>query len=363
MDTSACDITFDTRGRCNYCTEFMHRIESRETTDKIRRRDQFIEQVRESGRGKEYDCIVGVSGGIDSSYTLYLTKKHGLRPLAVHLDNGWNSELAVHNINNLVNCLGIDLYTHVIDWEENRDLQLSFFKANVIDIEMLMDNAMKALNYRMTDKYGLKYILAGSNVMTEGFRMPDGWGHFKYDVRNIRCIHRRYGSVPLQTHPLISTLGYIWYEFVRGVSWVAFLDFFCYRKADALGVLQREVDYKAYPYKHYESVFTRFYQGYILPRKFGIDKRRVHLSALIVSGQMTRDEALKDLQSEPYTDPKSLSKDRTFVMKKLGFSEESFADYLRQNPIPHRAYGSERIVWSTLMRLYRAVGPLVGSHR
>lgn len=356
MDTSAPDISFDTQGVCCYCTEFLGRLTRvrAEVADHLAHREAFIRRVKADGRGREYDCIVGVSGGVDSSYALLLAVEHGLRPLAVHLDNGWNSELATHNITSLVTGLGVDLYTHVIDWEENRDLQRSFFAAHVVDIELLMDNAMYALNYTQASARGLKWILAGTNLATEGMAMPTGWNHFKFDERNIRRIHARFGSLPIRTHPLMSTFDWLWWEHVRRVKWVSFLDYFPYDKFQALERLQAECGYKPYPYKHYESVFTRFYQAYILPRKFGADKRRTHLATLVVTGQMTRDAALAQLEGSPYPDPRQELEDREFVIKKLGFTEESFGEYMRAPAVPHRAYGSEVWLYEALLRASRA---------
>jgi N-acetyl sugar amidotransferase len=344
MDTTAGDISFNEKGVCNFCSAFINSLEKNQAiaVEERIQRDDFIAEVKASGKGKRYDCIVGVSGGVDSSYALFLAVKNGLHPLAVHLDNGWDSELAVYNISSLVKKLNVDLYTHVIDWPENRDLQRAFFMANVVDIEMLVDNALQALNYQQAEKYRLKYILSGSNLSTEGLTMPPKWNHFKLDERNIRCIHRRFGTLPIKTHPLISTAKYIWYEFVRGIKWVAFLNYFPYNKSEALRALKEEVGYKPYPYKHYESTFTRFYQAYILPRKFGFDKRRVHLSALIASGQISRKQALRGLEQSPYPDPEQEKQDRAYVIKKLGFSEESFEDYMRAPGVPHEQYGSEK---------------------
>jgi len=357
MDTSAKNIVFDENGVCNYCSDFTVVLDKARLSvaDSIAAKDQFIAKVKESGRGKQYDCIVGVSGGVDSSYALYLAVKHGLRPLAVHLDNGWNSELATHNIANLVKSLGVDLHTHVIDWDENRDLQRSFFAAHVVDIELLMDNAMQALNYQLAAKYGLTYILAGTNMSTEGMSMPPGWNHFKRDAKNIRAIHRRFGTVPIKTHRLLSVLGYLWFERARKIKWISFLDYFPYVKSDAVEILKAECAYKPYPYKHYESVFTRFYQAYILPRKFGYDKRRLHLSTLIVSGQMSRDEAIEMLGSDPYPDPKQMEQDKTFVLKKLGFTEQSFDEYIAAPEIPHAVYGTEETLQNNIAVVYRTL--------
>lgn len=350
MDTTAGEIDFDEAGVCSYCREFEERIHHSQNEElrEFGGIERFVEVVQAGARGKEYDCIVGVSGGVDSSYALLLAVRHGLRPLAVHLDNGWNSELASHNIANLVNRLGVDLYTHVIDWEENRDLQRSFFKANVVDIELLMDNAMLAVNYQQAAKYGLRYILSGTNTATEGLVMPALWNHNKLDVRNIRSIHRRFGSVKIKTHPLFSTVDRIWYGSVRRIRWFKFLNLIHYVKAEALEELKREVGYKPYPYKHYESVFTRFYQAYILPRKFGYDKRRVHLSALVVTGQMDRAHAIAMLEQSPYPDPQQEAQDLLFVKKKLGFTDETFEEYLRAPVVSHGKYGSEKGLWDAL---------------
>jgi len=357
MDTTASDIVFDEQGVCNYCRTFEKRLADAraQVQDLQAHRDEFISIVKADGRGKEYDCIIGVSGGVDSSYALYLAVKQGLRPLAVHLDNGWNSELASNNIANLINTLNVDLYTHVIDWEENRDMQCSFFKAHVVDIELLMDNAMLALNYQQAAKYGLKFILSGCNTATEGMSIPPGWNHFKYDVRNIRKIHQKFGSIPIKTHPLFSGFDWLKYNYLIGIKWVSFLDYFPYNKAEALELLQRECQYTPYPYKHYESVFTRFYQGYILPRKFGYDKRRVHLSTLIVSGQMTREDAVKLLNESTYPDLKQEEQDRIFVIKKLGFTEEAFNRYIDQPELPHEPYGSEKWMWDALSAIKRLI--------
>ena len=350
MDSSASNITFDEQGQCNYCTDFLGRLKRTGLVAPQAEREFFLHRVRRDGRSKEYDCVIGLSGGVDSSYALYLAVKNGLRPLVVHLDNGWNSELAVHNIANLVRLLNVDLYTHVIDWEENRDLQLSFFKANVIDIEMLMDNAMLALNYRMARQFKVKWILAGTNRSTEGMHMPSNWNWLKFDAMNVRDIQKRHGSVPIKTHDLLSVAGFIWNRYVLGIRWTSFLDYFDYRKDDALATLQREVGYRPYPYKHYESVFTRFYQGYILPNKFGVDKRKLHLSTLVATKQMSRDQALELLAQSPYPDSGQLQDDHTFVLKKLGFTEAEFESYMATPPVPHDTYRTEKPLWNFISR-------------
>ncbi|HQN65185.1 MAG TPA: N-acetyl sugar amidotransferase [Methylophilus sp.] len=355
MDESATDITFDAQGHCNYCSDTLKKLGNFQPSSPKALQEKFdklIADIKKTGQGKRYDCIIGVSGGADSAYVLYTAKLHGLRPLAVHMDNGWNSELAVNNIENLVRKLGVDLYTHVIDWHEYRALQQAFFDADVVDIELLYDNAMLAVNYRLAAKYGIKYILAGTNTTTEGMRMPKGWNWFKFDEKNIRAIAKR-SRVKISSMPTISTLGYAWYRFVRGIQWLDFLDYMDYHKPRCLAELQEKIGYRPYPYKHYESIFTRFYQGYLLPKKFGVDKRRLHLSTLICSGQMTRQEAKELLAQSPYPDEDDLKSDIDYFLKKMKWSEQDLSSYLTRPPKPHEVYGSETILAGKLNRLYK----------
>lgn len=348
MDTSVEDIRFDARGVCNYCTEFL--TESAHVLNKsaVQRRtdlDALVARVKQAGKGKRYDCVVGVSGGVDSSWALVQAVQLGLRPLAAHMDNGWNSELAQNNIANLVRALGVDLHTHVIDWDEYRQLMQGFFDADVIDVELLYDNAMFAVNYRQAAKYGVKFILAGSNQATEGMRMPPTWNWLKFDKRNIAALGAGRVGQKLRTFPSIGTLGFFWSEFVQRIRWIAFLDYFDYNKAQALQVLQRDYGYKPYLFKHYESIFTRFYQGYILPEKFGVDKRRVHLSSLILSSQMTRTEALVRLEGIPYASQQALQEDKQYFVKKMGWSQAQLQEYIARPGKPHSAYPSEKPLW------------------
>lgn len=357
MDTTAGDITFDANGVCNYCTEFLEKsshILHRSEAEKKEGLDALIHSIKKRGKNKPYDCVVGVSGGVDSSWVLVKAVQLGLRPLAAHMDNGWNSELAQNNIANLVRGLGLDLHTHVIDWVEYRKLMQAFFDADVLDVELLYDNAMLAVNYRQAAAHGVKYILGGTNQSTEGMRMPPTWNWSKFDKKNIKALGRR-GGVKLDTFPAIGTLGKGWYEVVRGIKWISFLDFFDYNKFHALDVLQRDFGYKPYPYKHYESIFTRFYQGYILPAKFGVDKRRLHLSTLVISGQMTREQALKGLEGIPYPSEKALEEDKIYFMKKMNWTPQQLAEYIARPGRPHSEFGSERALLEFCGRMYRKV--------
>jgi N-acetyl sugar amidotransferase len=360
MDETAPDIVFDTTGQCNFCRDFQASLAAMPSPEeRDSRRRALVQEVREAGRGKRYDCIVGVSGGADSSYSLWLAVNEGLRPLAVHLDNGWNSELASHNISTLVSRLNVDLLTHVIEWNENRDLQRSFFAADVIDIEMLMDNAMLATNFGAARRFGVKYILSGSNNVTEGMRMPTGWNHRKIDIANIRAIHQCHGNLPIRTHPLYGTAQFLLDRYLWRIQWISFLNYVHYNKAEAMSFLKSEFGYKPYPHKHYESVFTRFYQGYILPVKFGVDKRKLHLSALVVSGQISRGEAIASLDQDPYPDIMQKQDDRNFVLKKLGFSESEFEAYMARPPLPHTAYASEIDRLTRLSRAWKVIRRLM----
>ncbi len=356
MDTSAADIRFDAEGVCNYCQEFagrMGRTEHADEEGKKRRLEQLVAKVRQAGNGKSYDCIVGVSGGVDSSWVLVKAVELGLRPLAVHMDNGWNSELAQNNIGNLVTALGVDLYTHVIDWAEYRGLMQAFFDADVLDIELLYDNAMLAVNYQAAVRNGVRYILSGDNVSTEGMRMPPGWNWFKFDRRNIEGLARRNGLPGLSTFPAVGTMGFFYYQFLRRIEWVSFLDLTAYNKFEALSALEEKYGYKRYPYKHYESVFTRFYQGYLLPRKFGVDKRRMHLSTLVVSGQLSREEALEQLAGIPYLSEQDQEDDRQYFLKKMGWKAEDLEAYLRRPQRAHTDYPSEKRLWDFAKHMHQ----------
>ena len=324
MDTSDPEITFDGQGRCNHCTAAIERM-SRELLPPAARREameRLAEVVRAEGRGKEYDCIIGVSGGVDSTTTAYFTKQLGLRPLAVHFDNGWDSELAVDNIRRTLNALGIDLFTHVVDWEEFRDLQLCFLKASVANAEAPTDHGITATLFRAAHRQNVRFILSGSNLATEAI-MPHAWGHYNQDLRLLKALHRRFGTRPLRTMPMIGISNYLVSVFLLGIRQIPFLNYIEYDKQEAKDMLAREIGWRDYGGKHYESIWTRFFQGYYLPVKFGFDKRKPHLSSLICSGQMTREHALEEIEKPVYP-PELLRQDMQFVMKKLELDQAQF---------------------------------------
>lgn len=358
MDTSASGIGFDENGVCNYCSEFKERskhIIFESSDNKQKRLISLVERVKQQGKGKPYDCIVGVSGGVDSSWTLVEVKKLGLRPLAVHMDNGWNSELAQNNIANLVQGLGVDLYTHVIDWEEYRGLMQAFFDADVIDVELLYDNAMLAVNYQLANQYGIKYILAGTNQATEGMRMPPNWNWYKRDKKNILALAKKSGIKSLGSFPAFGSFDFIWSTLFKKVKWISFLDYLPYNKFYALDQLEIQYGYKRYPFKHYESIFTRFYQGYILPNKFGVDKRKIHFSTLIASEQMKREEALIGLEGVPYPSQQELDNDIKYFLKKMNWTASDLQEYLKRPSKLHSDYPNEKKVWDMIVHLYQKI--------
>jgi len=338
MDTSDPDITFNEAGICSHCQAFEVQgrpiLERAASPEGARRLEALIAEIKSAGRGRDYDCIMGVSGGVDSTYVAYKVKELGLRPLAVHFDSGWNSELAVNNIENIVKTLGIDLYTFVADWEEMRDLQLAFFRASVANSDIPQDHAFLAVLFRTAAEKDIRYVISGGNAATE-FILPKAWGYNASDLRHVKAVHRRFGTRRLRRYP---TLGffqrYLWYPLVRGIRTVRLLDLLPYNKADAKRLIGDKLGWRDYGGKHYESLFTRFFQAYYLPIKFGYDKRRAHLSSLIVSSQMTREEALAELSKPPESETKLLQ-EKEFVAKKLGISEVEFDSILA---LPHRSY-------------------------
>jgi N-acetyl sugar amidotransferase len=323
MDTSDPSITFDTNGTCNLCHDYDNRTRRNVLSGEsgLRRLEEIAGQIKREGVGKSYDCIIGVSGGVDSTFVAWKVKELGLRPLAVHLDNGWDSEIAVSNISNALRQMGIDLYTHVIDWEEFKDIQRAFLLASTPDAEIPSDHAIFAILYHTATKHGLRHVITGLNVRTET-HVPIAWSQGHWDWGYIRAVHRRYGSGRVKTFPHFS-----FFEFVtlcrHTHQTTNLLDFIDYKKKDVLVFLQKELGWKDYGGKHHESIYTRWFQGCYLPRKFGYDKRRSHLSSLICSGEITRQQALENLYGPPY-DPALQQQDCDYVAKKLGFSAREF---------------------------------------
>jgi N-acetyl sugar amidotransferase len=335
-----CSISFDAEGVCNYCREFETRWARlpHNEADRTLALEAIVGRIRKFGAGRSYDSILGVSGGIDSTYLACIAGELGLRPLVVHFDNGWNSEIAVQNVENLVTKLGFDLQTYVIDWDDFREMQLAYLRASVIDIEVLTDHAIFGALYKIAMERKIPFILSGANEATEGI-LPSDWVYQKQDYVNIRSIYRSFGRRPLRTYPFLN------YRTKRriarsGIKIVELLNILPYNKEVAKATIQSELGWRDYGGKHYESVWTRFYQGFILPRKFGVDKRKAHLSTLINSGQVTKEEALRELQSAAYP-AELLDKDYAFVLKKLGLSCAEFEELMDLPIRSHRDFETE----------------------
>lgn len=352
MDTTDLEIVFDDLGVCNRCKEYETLLPR--LLPKPEQRDaglqRLVAAIREEGKNKEYDCLIGVSGGVDSTYIAYFVKKLGLRPLAVHLDNGWDTELAVSNIEKSMKILGIDLYTHVLDWDEFRDLQLAFLKASTPDSEFPTDHAIYALMIRKAAEIGVRYIISGVNLVTEGITGPKMTAS-AFDWKYIQSIHEMFGTRKLTTNfPRLGLGHFIYYRLIKKQQLVYLLNYIDYNKAEAVELLKRELGWQPYTGKHHESVYTRFFQSYILPVKFGFDKRIMHLSALVMSGQMTRDDALAELH-KPICAPEIIREDKTYVAKKFGITEQELDSILALPPKQNSEYPSSEK--SLLMKLYR----------
>jgi N-acetyl sugar amidotransferase len=348
-------IEFDTHGLCSHCRRNDALRAARLSSGGAGQAAlaSLVQQIKSDGEGREYDCIIGVSGGVDSTYVAYLVKQLGLRALAVHFDNGWNSELAVKNIEHVLKKLDIDLFTYVVDWQEFRDLQVAFLKASTPDGEIPTDHAIFALLWGEASRRRIRYIISGMNFATESISVPD-WSYGHSDWRYIKDVHRRFGTTKLRSYPHFG-LGYLFYvNLIRRVRTVSILNYVDYRKDEAMALLQEQLGWRYYGGKHHESIYTRFYQGYVLPRKFGIDKRYGHLSDLINAGQMSRDAALQEVTVPPY--PEDLQKqDLAYVTKKLGLTAQQFEQIMRAERRTFRdyrnSYGRVQFLRNTVNRL------------
>lgn len=360
MDTSDPEIAFDAAGVCNHCRTFDTVLSprwKRGPEGEAQLRAQIAAIKRDKAR-QDYDCIIGLSGGVDSSYLAVKAVEYGLRPLVVHVDAGWNSELAVQNIERLVKALNLDLHTIVIEWEDVRDLQLAFLRSGVPNQDVPQDHAFFAALYRFAIQHGVQWVMSGGNLASESI-LPPAWGYDAMDARQLRAIHTRFGTRPLKHFPVVS-LGelYFYYPFVRRMRVLRPLDFLPYNKLHAKTFLAERYGWRDYGAKHYESIWTKFFQGYYLPTRFGYDKRRAHLSSLIVAGQMTRDEALAELAREHYP-VEELRRDRAFVAKKLGLTEAQLEELMRAPLRTHRDYPSNEKRMRALRSFVRRA-PLVG---
>lgn len=346
MDTTDPAISFDEQGISNWWHDYHALVASRPNEERCAQLlEESLRRIKEAGRDRPFDCVLGLSGGVDSSYMAYLAKKWSLRPLIVHFDNGWDDELAVRNIEVVVKALGFQLETFVMNWPEFRDLQRAYFKASVLDLEVPTDHMIFGAVHRVADRQGIKCILSGNNFATE-WLLPPAWHYAKLDVENIKGIHRTFGEVPLKHLPTFGVWQRLYYQRAKLVTELPVLDLIQYKKTEARQLLIDEFGWKDYGGKHHESVFTRFYQGYILPTRYGIDKRKAHLSNLICNGEITRDQALAEL-SKPTYDFEQQKADKRYVAKKLGWSEAEFEEILARPPRRHEEFGTD--MWQSRM--------------
>lgn len=339
MDTTEKTTIFDDSGVCNHCQAYAdnlaHRVAGEEGKERL---DKIVTKIKQAGKGKAYDCIIGVSGGVDSTYVAYRAKEMGLRPLAVHFDNGWNSELAVHNIEQVLNKLDIDLLTYVVDWEEFKDLQLSFLKASVPDGEIPTDHAILATLIDTAISHNVNYVITGLNYITEGISF-ESWSYGHHDWRYISDIQSRFGSTKLKSTPHFTLFRLFYALAIKRIKFVSLLNYIDYNREQSVRILNEKLGWRHYGGKHYESVYTRFFQGFILPHKFKIDKRKAYLTSQIVSsnGEYTREMALEELKANPY--PQELfQKDKEFVCKKFGLSNHDFDKIMSETPRSFNEY-------------------------
>jgi len=360
MDTSAQGISFDKDGQCSFCRNFDEHV--RPLLDRVTTEDgeaafhRNLETIKQAGKGKRYDSVLGLSGGMDSAYLAYLAVESGLRPLVVHVDMGWNTETSEHNVEALVSQLELDVETVNVDFDVMRRLQIAFYKASVKNCEIPQDHAYRAALYHVAAKHGVRYLLFGGNRATESI-MVRSWGFNAADVRHLKAIHRRFGSGSLRHYP---TLGfwhrYLYYPFVRKIREVRLLDYVPYNKKDAEALLSKRYGWKSYGLKHYESVLTRFFQGYYLPTKFGFDKRKTHLSSLVLSGQISREEAVEELGKPPYPSEAQLQEDKAYIAEKLGLSLSNWEEILALPSRRHEDFPSSRALFELKNTLVKALG-------
>ncbi len=344
MDTTDPDISFDEKGVCDHCQNYYSNIKPNWNTGEQGRRQlaEVIEKIKRDGKGRDFDCIMGMSGGADSSYMLHLiVKEFGLRPLVFHVDGGWNSELAVNNIEVMIDKLGLDLYTEVINWEEMKALQLAYFRSNLPYIDIPQDHAFIATLYNFAEKHNIKYILNGFNYSTECIINPFEWRYYGTDMAQIKDIIKKFSPIPLKTYPFSGILRHKFYlRYIKGIKVVRPLNYLPYHKEKAMDFLNKEYGWQPYAQKHFESRFTKFYEGYWLPAKFGYDTRKVQYSSLILTEQMTREEAIEKLK-QPAIPPIEAEKDFEYIATKLGISKDELNDYLHQPNKTFRDYKNQ----------------------
>lgn len=321
MDTTDPEIHFDENGNCNHCTSFLKRREEVRTMKKLGSENltKIIDKIKESGKNNKYDALLGISGGVDSCYVAYLLKKMGIRTLLVHMDNGWNSDDATLNIKNIAKKLGFDYESYVLDWEEFRDIQLAFLKASVVEAETPTDVAIQGALHRIAAKNGIKYIISGGNLATEGI-LPKMWHYNAKDTKYFNYIQNTFGTKKARKFPNFGFKTEMYYKLIKGIKIVYLLNYVDYNKAEAMEVLKSELGWRYYGGKHHESHFTKFVQSYLLPKKFDLDYRKATLSSQICAGETTREEAIEELKAPKYNE-EDMEREKEYIAKKLGISK------------------------------------------
>lgn len=353
MDTSDPYIVFDEKGYCNHCSEFIERTSklTYQGESSEHELNQYLEKIKNVGKNNKYDCIIGISGGVDSCYVAYIAKKRGLRPLAVHMDNGWNSEEAVNNIKKVCNKLDIDYQSYVLDWEEFKDIQLAFFKSSIVEIEIPTDIAIPAALHKVAVENNIKYIISGGNFATEGI-LPDSWFYDPKDLKLFKAIYNKYGTGKMKSYPLFDFKMEAYYKFIKGIKLFYLLNYVPFSKEEAIKTLKRELDWKDYGGKHYESKFTGFVQSYIHPVKFKIDYRRATFSTQICTGEITRTEALEKLKKLSYN-PDTILPEKEYVSKKLGITLSEFEKIMIEPVKTYKDYPNSEKHLNFIYSIYR----------
>ena len=366
MDTTDASINFDSRGYCDHCNTFYRKILPYWRADQLddKKIYRIINDIKKQGENNDFDCIIGMSGGVDSSYLIYIAKEvFKLRPLVFHVDAGWNTQIAVTNIKKIVDKLKLDLYTEVINWDEMRDLQLAFLKSGVPHIDAPQDHAYFATMYKFAERHNVKYILTGANYSTECIRNPIEWMYYQSDSLQLKDIHHKFGTVKLRQYPITNILKHkVILPYIKGIKLISPLNYIHYSKNDAIKVLKEKFDWEPYPQKHFESRFTRFYEGYWLIKRFGFDTRKVQFSSLILTNQMSREDALKKLRHFPLDDSTE-DQECVFVANKLGISVEDLRSYLHAPLKSFRDYRSQDFLYKFGAIIMRLLGLVRGGKR
>jgi N-acetyl sugar amidotransferase len=353
MDTSDHEIQFDSSGNCNHCNYFFNNssklLYEGAGSQKIVK--DIVKKIKKTGKNSEYDCLIGVSGGVDSSYVAYLIKSLGLRALAVHVDNGWNSREAVENIKNICNRLEIDYQSYVLNWNEFKDIQISILRSSIPEVEIPTDIAISAVLHKIAAEHNIKYIIGGGNIATEGI-LPDSWFYNPKDSKLLKSIHKKYGTMSMKNFPLFDYKREVYYKFVKGIRIIYLLNYLPFSKEEAIATLVDKIGWKVYGGKHHESKYTSFVQSYIQPVKFNIDYRRATLSTEICNGTKTRDQALFELKKEPYNLDK-INTEKEYICKKLELTISEFNDIMSLPVKSFKDYPNDKNKLEFIYDMYR----------